>query len=360
MHPAPPIQPLQSPSLSAAHRQILRGVSRSFDLSIRLLPPALQAPVAIGYLLARATDTVADTTALPLGERQVLLDLMTQTIADPHAWALKNPELTRLTQAFAAQQTDPHERALMQALPQCLPLLHTLNLDDQASVRGVLGHITRGQQLDMARFNSGPQGLEALQTEAELADYTWLVAGCVGEFWTELCGRHLPGYSLLPQNEMMRIGREYGMGLQRLNIIRDAGADLTAGRCYWPVETLAQAGLTPALLAHAAQTRDAGTLQALAPLYSQWLDHTQTQLACGLRYATALKPLRLRLASALPALIGARTVALLRQTGPAALGQRVKMPRHEIRALLWRIALRFGSAAVLDREFRQLSGKDPS
>lgn len=360
MQAAPHIQPRPSQALSAAHRQILRGVSRSFDLSIRLLPSALQSPVAIGYLLARATDTVADTTALPLGERQVLLDLMTQAIADPHAWALNTPKLTRLTQAFAAQQTDAHERALMLALPQCLPLLHTLNLDDQASVRGVLGHITRGQQLDMARFNSGPQGLEALQTEAELADYTWLVAGCVGEFWTELCERHLPGYSLLPQAEMVRIGREYGMGLQRLNIIRDAGADLAAGRCYWPVETLAQAGLTPALLSQAAQTRDADTLTALAPLCAQWLDQTQAQLDCGMRYALALKPLRLRLASALPALIGARTVALLRQAGPNALAQRIKMPRSEMRALLWRLALGLGSAAVLDREFRQLSGKDLS
>jgi farnesyl-diphosphate farnesyltransferase len=333
---------------------LLRHVSRSFDLSIRLLPKALQAPVAIGYLLARATDTVADTTALPLAERQVLLDRMSQAIVAPSTSASEDPELQRLTQAFAAQQTDPHERALMQALPQCLPLLHTLHPDDQASVRQVLGHITRGQQLDMTRF--GP-GLQALQTEAELADYTWLVAGCVGEFWTELCGRHLPGYSLLPQAEMLRIGREYGMGLQRLNIVRDAGEDLTSGRCYWPEETLRQAGLSPAMLEQAARTPNADTLHALAPLYTHWLDHTQAQLADGMLYALALKPLRLRLASALPALIGARTVALLRQAGPASLNQRVKMPRREVHALLWRIALGFGSAAVLQREFLKMSGQ---
>jgi farnesyl-diphosphate farnesyltransferase len=224
-------------------------------------------------------------------------------------------------------------------------------------VRQVLGHITRGQQQDMARF--GP-GLHTLQTEAELSDYTWLVAGCVGEFWTELCGRHLIGYSLLPQAEMMRIGRAYGMGLQRLNIIRDAGADLAAGRCYWPEETLAHAGLSPEMLARAAQTGDADTLQALAPLYTAWLDHTQAQLAEGMRYAFALQPLRLRLASALPALIGARTIALLRQAGPAALTQRVKMPRQEIRALLWRIALGLGSRAVLDRQFQKLTGTHPT
>ncbi len=355
MSTPPPFQPaLTRPGPSAAQRQLLRHVSRSFNLSIRLLPQALQAPVAIGYLLARATDTVADTTALPLAERQVLLDRMTEAIAAPISSVPKSHALSDLTQAFATQQIDPHERALMQALPQCLPLLYTLHSDDQTSVREVLGHITRGQQLDMSRF--GP-GLHALQTEAELADYTWLVAGCVGEFWTELCGRHLPGYSLLPQEDMMRMGRRYGMGLQRLNIIRDAGADLAGGRCYWPVETLAQASLTPTMLAQAAQTTNPDILQALAPLYTQWLDYTQAQLTYGMRYALALKPLRLRLASALPALIGARTVALLRQAGPAALKQRVKMPRQEVRKLLWRIALGLGSAAVLKREFIHLSGE---
>ncbi|WP_293750182.1 squalene/phytoene synthase family protein [Limnohabitans sp. Rim8] len=355
----------QRAGLNAEQRHLLRRVSRSFDLSIRLLPAALQAPVAVGYLLARATDTVADTTALPLAKRQDLLTLISQAIDARQACTTRTAELNRLTQAFAAQQTDPHERALMQALPQCLPLLHTLTEADQTSVRQVLRHITHGQQLDMTRF--GP-GLQALQTEAELAHYTWLVAGCVGEFWTELCGRHLPGYSHLPQAEMMRIGREYGMGLQRLNIIRDAGADLAAGRCYWPVETLAQAGLTPAMLARAAHigpktgdeagdnTGQADALHALTPLYNQWLDHTQAQLADGMRYALSLKPLRLRLASALPALIGARTLARLRQAGPAALTQHIKMPRHEMRAMLWRIALGCGSGAVLNQQFQKMSG----
>ena len=339
------------------HRQLLRQVSRSFDLSIRLLPAAVQKPVAVGYLLARATDTVADTTDLPLTERQFLLNLMTQMIASPFVQTEKARALQQHAQAFAAQQTDPGERALMQALPQCLLLLQMLGEADQASVRQVLRHITQGQQMDMARF--GP-GLHALHTEAELDHYTWLVAGCVGEFWTELCERHLPGYTGLDTDEMMRLGRQYGMGLQRLNILRDAGVDLMAGRCYWPTETLATAGLAPALLAEAAHTGQADTLRALAPLYAQWLDDTQLQLACGMRYALALKPLRLRLASALPALIGARTVALLRQAGPMALTQRVKMPRHELRRLMWHIAKGLGSPATLDKLFRRLSDNNPA
>ncbi|HEX7529551.1 MAG TPA: squalene/phytoene synthase family protein, partial [Pyrinomonadaceae bacterium] len=44
---------------------ILRSVSRSFYISIRLLPRKLRKPVGLAYLLARATDTVADTVEVP-------------------------------------------------------------------------------------------------------------------------------------------------------------------------------------------------------------------------------------------------------------------------------------------------------
>src|SRR5438094_10644347 len=44
---------------------ILRSVSRSFYLSIRFLPQQLREPIALAYLLARTTDTVADTTRIP-------------------------------------------------------------------------------------------------------------------------------------------------------------------------------------------------------------------------------------------------------------------------------------------------------
>ena len=338
-----------APVLTAAQLRLLRGVSRSFYLSIRLLPAPLRGPVAVGYLLARATDTVADTTTLPRAERQSLLDQLMAAIEMPEAVP---SALQDGLQRFAAQQSDPHERALMLALPEGLPLLRALSEPDQASVRWVLGHITRGQTLDVQRFGDGPQ---ALATEAELAEYTWLVAGCVGEFWTSLCARHLPGFATLPTADMHALGRAYGMGLQRLNIVRDAGADLAQGRCYWPAESLGTVGLSPDSLTRAALGSEASTLARLTPLYNAYLQDIEAQLAAGVRYSCALKSRRLRLASALPALIGARTVALLRQAGPQALSQRVKMSRREIRGLMWRLLWRGVSPEALRAEFERLS-----
>jgi len=356
----PQFQRFKAKPMQAQHRRLLRSVSRSFYLTIRLLPVAVQTPVAVGYLLARATDTVADTSALPLGERQILLDLLVRTrvkteVESPAGvLAADAAQLLRLTQAFAAQQGHPDERALMQALPECLELLENLSVQNRASVHTVMEHITRGQQADLARFDVG---LNAMESEDALDEYTWQVAGCVGEFWTALCEQNLPGYARLPQAEMMALGRQYGMGLQRLNILRDTREDLANGRCYWPQPTLAQVSLTPQALALAVQNGDVQILQALGPIYAQWLQKTQNQLAAGMRYAMALKPWRLRLATALPALIGTRTLHLLKQAGPMALTQRIKLPRHEMRRLMWQIALGGGSAASLERLFGQTSGE---
>lgn len=329
--------------------QLLRGVSRSFFLTIRLLPAALQGPIAVGYLLARATDTVADTTHMPAAER---LDLLQGLAASFDTLATLPTALQAQVKTFAQHQSDPHEQALMHALPTCLRLMQDLSAPDQRSVRWVLGHITRGQVLDVERFGQGPA---ALTTETELADYTWLVAGCVGEFWTELCERHLPGFATQSADAMRLAGRAYGMGLQRLNILRDAGADLASGRCYLPEERLTPLGLSPERLISAARTGDADTLERLAPLWDAYLQQTHQQLREGVLYSQCLTSRRLRLACALPALIGARTVALLRQAGPQALIQRVKMPRHEMRALLWRLLWRLASPHAVAQEFQHLS-----
>src|ERR1700738_1531489 len=57
-----------------ASRLILPRVSRTFALGIKILPPKLETPVRIGYLLCRIADTIEDDLALA-PERQVeLLD----------------------------------------------------------------------------------------------------------------------------------------------------------------------------------------------------------------------------------------------------------------------------------------------
>lgn len=336
MHPKHP-QPTDQLTL-------LRGVSRSFYVSIRLLPRALREPVAAAYLLARATDTIADTTQLGAPARREQLATLGAAIEGDAAARAATAGLAR---SFAVLQQDPHERALILALPRCLAWLDMLGSADQRDVRTVLRHITLGQSLDIERFGNDAQ-VCALATAAELEEYTWLVAGCVGEFWTDLCFRHVPGFAGLPQDEMRALGRAYGSGLQLINILRDAGADLAAGRCYFPADDLAMAGLAPHDIV--------GEPARLAGLYGHWLQQAGDRLAQGMRYVDAVNHRRVRAASALPALIGTRTLALLRQAGPHALHTRVKVPRSQVRAILLRLAVTLAARGPLQTQFASLGG----
>lgn len=325
---------------------LLRGVSRSFYLSIRLLPAPLRRPIGVAYLLARAADTLADTTNVPPSERAVKLIAWAAAIegTDPAI------DVHKLAADVAPLQRDDAERALMQALPECLACLEDLEPQDKEDVRGVLRKITRGQALDLERFTDSAVP-RALDSAAQLDEYTYLVAGCVGEFWTDLCVRHLPGFAALPHQEMRELGRRYGMALQLVNILRDAGADLADGRCYFPADELAAAGLSPE-----AVTRDADRFEAV---WRRWESQAREGIALGMRYSHAVHSRRVRAASALPALLAARTLALLRAAGPQRLRGKVKVPRSEVRALMGRLAFSLAGRSALQAMFARLEWDNP-
>jgi farnesyl-diphosphate farnesyltransferase len=324
---------------------LLRGVSRSFYLSIRLLPRALRRPVGLAYLLARATDTVADTASLPASQRMETLDVLRDAVETTSI----DGRLVRVTQSFAQLQRDPHEQRLVQCVPQCVHGLHEASPQDREAIQAVMRHITRGQALDVQRF-AEPGALVALRDAGELEEYTYLVAGSVGEFWTDLCLRHLPRFASEASEQMHAWGRAYGSGLQLVNILRDAGADLAQGRCYLPADELAAAGLTPA--------EAAADPARLAPVWLHWRGIAGQRLGEGMEYALAVRSARVRAASALPALLGVRTLALLDSAGPAAFSAKVKVPRADVRKVLWRVFATLARRQTLRSEFERLAQGD--
>ena len=118
---------------------LLRGVSRSFYISIRLLPAPLRRPIAVAYLLARAADTLADTADLPAGERRAHLETWAAAVDG----RVPAPAVAGLSASFAPLQQDRQERDLIVALPQCLAWLDGLSPADREDVRAVLRHITQ-------------------------------------------------------------------------------------------------------------------------------------------------------------------------------------------------------------------------
>ena len=300
---------------------ILRSVSRSFYLSLRLLPTALRDPLSLAYLLARATDTIADTSEAPVELRAKAL----RDLAGAIAGAAPGEVVAALRNSFAALQTNEAERALIEALPTALEWLESTEDGDRREVRDVLKKITEGQALDLERFGAG-RGVQALATAADLDQYTYLVAGCVGEFWTRICFARVENFGERPEPEMLELGVKYGKGLQLINILRDLGSDLRQGRSYLPADELRSLGVAPGeILDNAARVE---------PLVRQWREKAERGVEAGIEYACAIRNRRVRFATVLPALIGARTLALLREAGAEVFAHKVKVTRAEVRKIM--------------------------
>ena len=125
---------------------LLRSVSRSFYLSMRFLPAAMREPVSLAYLLARASDTLADTAEVPVPARKECLESFRSVIAgEANVESLGE----KVEAEFARRQSHEGERELLQRLPGCLEWLESLDDANRSAVRDVMETITLGQSWDL-------------------------------------------------------------------------------------------------------------------------------------------------------------------------------------------------------------------
>ncbi|HMH50853.1 MAG TPA: phytoene/squalene synthase family protein [Candidatus Acidoferrum sp.] len=325
---------------------LLRPVSRSFYLSLRILPSGLREPIGLAYLLARAADTVADTRLLPRAERLSHLETLRAACAGSPA------DVGALMRACAAYQSNDAERRLLERVDQVIGRLRALSEADRSAVRSVVETLTSGMVFDLTRFpGEDAGGLAALDTLEELDHYTYLVAGCVGPFWTALHVAHRPRLAGWNLAERSTQGVRFGKALQMTNVLRDAPRDLRAGRCYLPARELASLGLAPHDLLDPARTRRA------RPLVLRLIALTLEHYDVAWRYTMAIPRVewRMRLACAWPLSIGLGTLALLaRHPDPLGVAEPIKVSRGWVRALIARSLVTVWSNAALGRQSTRL------
>ena len=321
--------------------ELLKAVSRSFYLTLRVLPGSVRPQIGLAYLLARTTDTIADTELVPVLNRLDALDRFRARIEGANlGTATASSDFAGLA---AAQPEQPGggtsaERVLLQRADDLLALLNRVSAEDRRLIREVLATIASGQILDLQRFGKRTgQNIAALETDAELDDYTYRVAGCVGEFWTKICRAQVFPRAALDEATLLSDGVRFGKGLQLVNILRDLPRDLQQGRCYLPRERLARVGLQPGDLLRAE------SIEKLRPVYDELLDAADSHLAAGWRYTNSLprSAVRIRLACAWAILIGAKTLRRLRTANPLDAAQRVKVSRAEVRGIIGSTLLRY-------------------
>ena len=310
-------------------RGLLRDVSRSFYLSLRALPPPGRGTLSLAYLLARTADTIADTASV---SETVRLNSLEQDRVLVKEGGESQNLAQMLREQFCPKQSDEAERRLMEKFADGIAWLRTMGRRPLAAIQSVLEHIIDGQMLDIRRFPSDGK-LRRLANDTELDDYTWLVAGCVGEFWTQLCASELLE-SLDPAvttAQMQAWGARMGKGLQLINILRDIGEDTRDGRCYLPCEP-----------------------EQLQAEWQRWLQTCVEHLEGGLSYVKHVAHGKLRYATALPLLLGIQTVAKMRAATWEQVLKGVKISRLDVASILAQAMIACRSPEALERLYRKL------
>lgn len=205
---------------------LLRRTSRTFALSIPELPEPTRRRVAIAYLLFRIADTFEDG-ALWTRERRLA------ALLDFEALLASPTGAEDCASIWAADPPIRHDGyvALLRESPAILRAFHRMPHEARSCIREPLSRTVAGM-VEVVR-QADDAGRIRLADRRALRRYCYLVAGIVGEMLTELFLLDAPQLgSAAPF--LRRRARFFGEGLQLVNILRDAAADLGEGRSFLP------------------------------------------------------------------------------------------------------------------------------
>lgn len=306
-------------------RDILKSVSRSFYLSLIVLPKTVRQQVGLAYLFCRAADTVADTRLLPRDLRLHALYVLRQQF-ERDIPALE--QIVQLREQLIPYQGSDGERQLLRHLPGCFHLYARFSPTDRQLIRELVTTLTQGMEMDLTHFSEADaRAVRALPDMSDLDRYTYYVAGVVGEFWTKIHVAHLPALRHHNVGTLCELGVRFGKGLQMTNILKDLGRDLHMGRCYLPETQLRALHLDPETL------RQPQARHRIWPLLHRLVRDALAHLDHGYAYVNALpaRAIRLRLSCMWPLLFALQTLEVVCQSDALLEPQaRVKISRQAV------------------------------
>jgi farnesyl-diphosphate farnesyltransferase len=330
------LPPVQSNGV-VTHSDMLRGVSRTFALSIEQLPRSIRDAVAISYLLFRVSDCVEDPPDLEPQRKADLLRMWAGSVHDEIPVSRFVAEIADLDDSDPEVYVAQHAGAVLQWL-NALP--------DGLSTT-IAEHVTETSR-GMARWQEhGPY----VADESELDDYMFEVAGRVGYLVTSVFAWYSPQIRAR-QDRLMPLARELGLALQTVNIIRGLRTDYDRGWVFVPQSYYEPMGLTRDALFAPSNAESA--MQVVRRL----VDKADRHLQRGADFVMVLprRQHRLRLACAWPLFFAVRTLAVCRDNRQV-LSSEAKIGRETVKRIVRDTTLFGWSNHWLAHYYRRLSRK---
>ncbi|MEM7584012.1 MAG: squalene/phytoene synthase family protein [Acidobacteriota bacterium] len=207
---------------------LLIKTSRTFALSIPLLPEPTRREVTVAYLLFRIADTFEDSASWSQQKRIQALSEFCELLD-------RNQPRTARRKAEQWAAESPIEHVGYQELMGQVPFVLEAYFELGDSARELVRQHTVRTAEGMAGFvgRTDDQGELRLDSLQDLRDYCYIVAGIVGEMLTELFLLDRPALRGFAERLRER-SRLFGEALQLVNILKDSSFDLTEGRSYLP------------------------------------------------------------------------------------------------------------------------------
>ncbi len=316
-------------------QELLVRSSRTFAVGIQILPRPLRTEVTVAYLLLRVSDYMEDSRELRAREKVALLGNWRRVLAGDG----ERQPLIELLRAAREDTPDAlvarHSATVLEGLDGLAP-----------AVREILIRRVGESSAGMARWTERGS---RFQTEADLDDYMHEVAGRVGHLLTELFTLRLPGTSK-ERERMMLLGREFGLALQTVNVIRGLHEDRNRGWVYVPAAFLPDPNI------RASELFDPANLEAAMAVLGRLVAKADGHLAAARAYIQLIprRYHRVRLFCLLPLLFAVRTLAISR-ANPDVLRRETKMTRREVKAITRRAVLMGFSNRWIERYCEHLA-----
>lgn len=223
---------------------LLVKTSRTFGISIPLLPEPTRREVTVAYLLFRIADTFEDGALWPVPRRLEALRTFQQILL------AGSPEEAEARAAQWLEDPPCEHDGYLELLAETPFVMRELQALSAEAGRRIARHSIRTAR-GMASYveRTSEQGELHLRDLEDLRHYCYVVAGIVGEMLTDLFLLRQPALQGF-ENEMIEGSHRFGEGLQLVNVLKDSAVDSREGRRFLPagvdraeVESLARAGL---------------------------------------------------------------------------------------------------------------------
>jgi len=205
-------------------RTILESVSRTFALTIPLLPANLEKVVGNTYLLCRIVDTIEDAVCIDPKTKQVLSTLFVKTVLD----SSYSEKFVKESLIALLNHPNHDEKDLIKNIPRVLRVLQSCDEKQRHAVAQCVQIMSEGMSYFHVRQSQA--GLEDLK---EFEKYCYVVAGVVGEMLTTVFALHSAAFAkAISGKESLAIA--FGQALQMTNILKDSPEDRLRGVSWKP------------------------------------------------------------------------------------------------------------------------------